>query len=142
MSILSIDYGKKKIGVAFSDQTERIALMDKGLRICNDKDLFENLKKLVIEKKINKLLIGIPYKNGQETEFTKEIRNFANDFVGYIKRELGFELEVTFIDEIMTSKIGSEFIVQKRGKNKKIKKFDTQDDNLAAWVMLSEILQE
>lgn len=140
MSILAIDYGKKKIGVAFSDESERIALIDKDIRILNDEALFRNLKNLVIEKKIDKLIIGLPIKNGIENDFCKEIRKFTDDFVKFIKSEMDINLEVNFVDEVMTSKIGGEFIIQKRGKNKRIKKYDNNDDNLAAWVMLRERL--
>ncbi|QQR93219.1 Holliday junction resolvase RuvX [bacterium] len=137
MAILSIDYGKRKIGVAFSDEGESIAFVDKDLHIVNDNNLFANLKEIVIEKRIDKLLVGLPYNNGSETAFTHEVRKFAKDFANFIKQQYAITLQVDFVDEIMTSRIGSQFIVQKRGKNKKVKKFDTKDDNFAAWVMLS-----
>ena len=56
--ILGIDYGEKRIGLALTDRTNRIAIPFKVL--INDELLKNKLQELIKEKNIIKIVIGIP----------------------------------------------------------------------------------
>lgn len=95
--ILGIDYGTKYIGLALSDQSQKMAFPDAILenRFAKIKKTISNLIK---EKNVSRIVIGLPKDyNGKANQLTKEVLNFTEK----IKKE--FNLPVGFIDERFTS---------------------------------------
>ncbi len=92
MNILGIDYGKKRIGLAW---------VQEGLDVVLPYGVVENideLVKLIKEEKINKLVVGLPVGlDGGENENTKRVREFADK----LKNNTG--LAVEFEDERFSS---------------------------------------
>ena len=60
MRILALDHGTKRIGVAVSDETKTIAQPLEYIPAEPFADFLERLKKLLIEKEIDLILIGLP----------------------------------------------------------------------------------
>ncbi len=56
MKYIGIDYGTKRVGVALSDDNGKIAFPKSILE--NNPKLLENLKKLILENSVNKIIIG------------------------------------------------------------------------------------
>lgn len=58
MKILAIDYGKKWIGLAISDDNNRLAFPYKTLE--NNEKLFSELNGVIKKEEIYKIVIGLP----------------------------------------------------------------------------------
>ncbi|KKQ91160.1 MAG: Resolvase holliday junction-type YqgF-like protein [Candidatus Azambacteria bacterium GW2011_GWA2_39_10] len=58
MRVLAVDYGKKWIGLAISDDNRRLAFAYETLE--NDKKLFFILNEIVKKEEIYKIVIGLP----------------------------------------------------------------------------------
>lgn len=98
MKILAIDYGKKWIGVAISDEDGKWSFPLKVLE--NNKDLFKNLAETAKDEDIYKIVIGLPLnKKMQNTTQTEEVRNWAEKLIKKV------ELPIDFENEIFTSKM-------------------------------------
>ncbi len=54
--LLGIDYGQKRVGVAISDESEKMAFPHKVFT--NDHDLLKNICALIVEKNITEIVIG------------------------------------------------------------------------------------
>ncbi len=73
--ILAIDYGEKRIGLALSDPMMTFAYAFQTLN--NDPNLLNNLKKIISEKNIEKIVLGLPYQDdGKLSSNGKEILKF------------------------------------------------------------------
>lgn len=94
---LGIDYGDKRIGVAFSDAEGHFAFPKET--VLNDKNTIENIKKIIQENNIIAVILGLPQNfSGEDTEQTKKVRAFADE----LKKELA--VDVVFENEILTSR--------------------------------------
>ena len=93
MNILGVDYGKKRIGLAWM-QTGLDIILPYGLV-----DSLDQLVKLIKKEKIDKVIFGLPLglENMEENENTKRIRKFAEE----LKKQT--EVEVDFADERLTT---------------------------------------
>ncbi len=130
--ILSIDYGKKRIGIALSDPLFTFAYSFKTL--INDKNLWKNIAEIVNEKKIVRVILGLPNKE-RNKELVEKISKFKNEI------EKRFKLEVITWDEEYTSAIAQEKIIESVTKRKKRRDKGLIDRNSAA-VILQEYLDD
>ena len=74
--ILSIDYGKKRTGLAVTDPLQIIA---GGLSTIETKDLFDFLSAYVVREGVERIVIGKPTQpNGQPSENLVRVENFVN----------------------------------------------------------------
>jgi putative Holliday junction resolvase len=128
--ILSIDYGKKRIGIALSDPLLTFAYSFKTL--INDNKLWKNIDKIINEKKVVKVILGLPNEEKNKPLVT-EISNFKKEI------ERKFKLEVITWDEEFTSAIAQERIIESVTKKKKRRDKGLIDSNSAA-VILQEYL--
>lgn len=97
MKVLAIDYGKKWIGLAVSDDEHRLAFAYKTL--LNDKKIFSNLNEIVKKEEIYKIVIGLPLnKQMKPTRQTEETENWASELIKKV------EIPIDFENEIFTSK--------------------------------------
>lgn len=80
MKILAIDYGKKWIGLAISDDECRLAFAYKTLE--NNKKLFSVLNEIVKKEEIYKIVIGLPLnKKMKPTRQTAETEKWAGELI-------------------------------------------------------------
>jgi putative holliday junction resolvase len=124
--ILGIDYGKARIGLAIADSETRIAFVLATLD--NNKNFLSELVKVIQEKKIDKLIIGVP--------------SYVNkDSVEYEGEELGkriqkiMDIEIEYQNEMFTTKMAHQNLVDKGAK-----KIKSQDDQEAAKIILQSWL--
>ena len=74
--ILSIDYGKKRTGLAVTDPQQMIA---SGLATVSTSELFDYLKKYVAAEQVECIVIGEPRQpNGQPSENLQRVQQFVN----------------------------------------------------------------
>ncbi|MGB9823627.1 MAG: Holliday junction resolvase RuvX [Candidatus Hydrothermia bacterium] len=132
--ILAIDYGRKRIGLARSDELCTIAIPLEALD--NSNSTLEQIVKIVKETGIKKILIGIPRRiSGEEGELAEEIREFARSLEEKLQ-----SVKIIFWDESLTSKEAEKIFIQKykrlpvRQRDKKVV------DSYAAAIMLEEYL--
>ena len=74
--LLSIDYGKKRTGIAVSDPLQIIA---NGLTTVETSKLFEFLDDYLKKEDVESIIVGLPKQmNGQPSENMKRIEPFVN----------------------------------------------------------------
>jgi putative Holliday junction resolvase len=123
MKVLGIDYGTKRIGLAISDETQTFA---RELTILSPKEFWGNIKNVVAENEISKIVIGWPLSmSGEMTEKTREISNFKLQ----ISNETGLPVET--MDERFSSQMAQNI----SGSKKNI-------DSLAAQILLQNYLDK
>jgi len=125
MSILGIDYGEKKIGLAKSAGSLAVSL---GI-IENDNMLFQKIKEICEQGSIERIVVGVPHPHsGEKNEQQKKSEQFVNN----LKQQL--QIEVVIEDERM-----STAEAQKLGKG--LKK-GADDDAIAAMLILQSYLDK
>ncbi|MBI5574386.1 MAG: Holliday junction resolvase RuvX [Elusimicrobia bacterium] len=120
MSILAIDYGKKRIGLAVSS-TSIATPLGSILTDLRSETTFVKISEIIKEYAVGKIVLGLPLNmDGTETEMTKEVRIFA----GVIEKK--FQIKVDFADERLTSKDAeSRLALSEKNWRKRKKKIDS-----------------
>jgi len=130
--ILAIDYGTKRIGIALTDPLLTFAYPFETIQ--NNKSGWEQLKKIIEEKKISKIILGYPTReDGKDSNLIPVIDKFKEKLIK------NFKIEVILWDEIYTSKIAERKIIESVKKKKNRKDKGLIDSNAAA-IMLQEYL--
>lgn len=94
MNILAIDFGTKRIGLAWMQEGIDVVLPFGVIAREDRKKNIEEVAALIKEEKIGKVVVGLPFgTQGEETENTKRIRAFADDLKKKIDVEIEFEGE-------------------------------------------------
>lgn len=97
---LGIDYGTKRIGVAFGDEERKIAFPKTTILHQNIRQAVKALNLLIQKEEIDAVVVGLPMSlQGRETEQTKSVRDFAK----ILKKEI--KISVLFENEMLTTKI-------------------------------------
>ncbi|KKQ56941.1 MAG: hypothetical protein US74_C0009G0026 [Parcubacteria group bacterium GW2011_GWA2_38_13] len=125
MTILGLDYGEKKIGVAKSAGSLAVTFCI----IQNDKVLFQKIKEICEQQNIEKIVVGVPYPHsGNASDQQKKSEQFVKD----LKQELS--IDVVAEDERMSSQMAQKLGVGlKRGE---------EDDAIAAMLVLQSYLDK
>jgi len=132
--ILAVDFGKKRCGLAATDDLRIIA---SGLDTVETSVLMEYLKKYFEKNSVDELVIGLPMDlKGNMSEVEEDIQKFIEEF----KSEFS-EVSVVRFDERFTSKIASYFISQS-GKNKKQRQEKGLIDKVSATLILQQYLEQ
>lgn len=96
MKVLAIDYGTKNIGLALSDDTQKLAFVYTTL---DQKDIFSKLKDICEKEGVEKIIVGLPIGlSGRDTEITKLVKNFVNNLKSNLKN-----INIEIIDERLTT---------------------------------------
>ena len=131
MKILSIDYGEKRIGLAISDENEKLASRFLTLENRSQKKSIAEIKKIILEKNIQKIIIGIPIGLKGESEQTRNIKEFS------AKLSENIEIPIREVNEVFTSKMAEENLLQAGVKSRDIKEITDQE---AARIILQDYL--
>lgn len=131
--ILSLDYGKKRTGVAVTDPLQIIA---SGLTTVDTQQLFDFLKEYISKEVVEKIIIGLPYQlDGSPTDATAAvlhcIRRLKNSFP---------TIPVVSVDEQFSSKMASRAMLD-MGLKKKDRQKKGLVDEIAATLLLQEYMQ-
>ena len=130
--ILGIDFGSVRVGLSLSDLTQTIAKPFDTIKYKNLDDLLSQLKIIIDNNQVNKLVIGIPLNmKGQDTKQTLKVK----DFVSFLKQNIS--IEIRLIDERLSS-IEAEKTMHKMNIKTGHNKSDI--DKIAASVILQEYL--
>lgn len=132
--ILAVDFGKKRCGLAATDDLRIIA---SGLDTVETSVLMDYLKKYFEKNTVDEVVIGLPTDlKGNMSEVEQDIQKFIEE----LKNEFP-EVSVERFDERFTSKIASYFISQS-GKNKKQRQEKGLIDKVSATLILQQYLEQ
>ena len=130
MRILALDWGTVRIGGAISDPEGKIAFALE--RFIEAKNAVSEIKKLVEENEVEKIIIGLPKAlSGNDTASTKSAEEFGN------KLSESLDINIVFIDERLSS-VAAQKTMSEQGLNQKDMKGNL--DNLVALQMLQSYL--
>jgi putative holliday junction resolvase len=131
--ILSIDYGKKRTGLAVTDPLQIIA---NGLCTVPTNELLPFLKKYFLEEEVVEVIIGLPKNlNNEDTDATALVEKFIIQF-----RENFPSLPITTLDERFTSKMAFQTMIDS-GLKKKDRRNKALVDEIAAVILLQGYME-
>ena len=134
MVIISVDYGDVRTGVAACDKLQMLASPVTVIKQKDPELLSEEIKKICLEKKAEKIVLGLPKNmDGSEGESAQNARDFAKkiqDLTG---------LETVMQDERGTTITAHNFLntTNTRGKKRK-----NVVDEVAATIILQDFLDK
>jgi putative Holliday junction resolvase len=127
-SLLALDVGEKRIGVAIADPSVRIAVSYNTLAVDGSEHVA--LKQIVAQERVSVIVVGYPRNQaGEMTAQTRYVEQFADTL-----RDLG--PEIVFQDESVTSIQAEKLLVAQK---KPYTKADI--DALAASIILQDYLE-
>jgi len=130
--IMGIDYGEKRIGIALSDPLLIFAYAFTTL--LNDSSFLTKLSKIMEEKKIVKIILGLPSDRFRSSkELSKKVLKLKSEI------ETKNKIEIILWDEEYSSAIAKEKVIESVTKKSKRKRKDLLDSHSAA-VILQEYL--
>lgn len=122
MNYLAIDYGSKRIGLAYSQKGIIFTLT----QLKNDNQLYKNLNKILTQYKIDKIFVGL-----SEGHFADVTLNFVAKLSTMVK------LPIETVEESVST-LEAEAIFKKSRKS--IKKYRQDIDSIAAAVILNRVI--
>ena len=130
---IGIDLGSKRVGLALSDNMSMIASPYKTLTFENEKDLLAQLRSIIVDFKVNTIVLGLPLNmSGEDSAQTKKVRKF--------KSALSiFNLPIKLEDERLSSVSAKKSLILqdiKTGHNK------SEIDKRAAAIILQQFLDK
>jgi len=129
---MGIDYGEKRIGIALSDPMLTFAYP--FITLQNNSSFLKNLSGIIEEKKINKIILGLPslrFKSSKELSI--KVIKLKSEI------EMKNKIEVVLWDEEYSSAIAKEKVIESVTKKSKRRQKDLLDRHSAA-VILQEYL--
>ncbi|MDR9401809.1 MAG: Holliday junction resolvase RuvX [Halothece sp. Uz-M2-17] len=135
LSVLGLDIGKKRIGIAGCDGTGLIATPIMTLERTSFTDDIEQLNDLIAKREVTLLVIGMPYAmNG-------ELGHQAQRIQKYVKRlQRVIKLPIEYVDERLTSIEAESQLKTKKGFSPRRDK--AQIDAHAAAIILQQWLNQ
>lgn len=131
--LLCIDYGRKRCGVAVTDEMQIVAT---GLATVPTAEIFDFVKNYVSSHVVDTLIMGHPRNlNGEESESMR----YIGPFVNRLHRELP-NLNTEFFDERFTSVLAHRAMID-GGMKKKDRREKSTVDRMAATIILNDYLQ-
>ena len=132
--LISIDYGKKRTGIAVTDPLKIIAT---GLTTVDTQKLMPFLKDYFLKEEVEMVIIGMPVNlDDTDTHATPMVRQF----IGGFKKNFP-AIPIKEVDERFTSKMASRAMIE-MGMKKKQRQDKSLVDESAATLMLQEYLQQ
>lgn len=133
MRILSIDYGKKRTGIAVTDPLQIIA---NGLVTVSTSELFDFLVSYIDKEDVERVIIGKPLQtNGQPSENFSRVEQFVNRWKKAVPR-----VPIEYFDERFTSVLAQHAILDS-GISKKARRNKALVDQVSATIILRDYLE-
>ena len=130
--VLAIDYGRRRIGLAISDELGVTARPLETLERKNRDTDLRRLRGLVREHSVRRIVVGNPvHLDGTASEMAEEAVRFARR----IERQLGLSVEL--VDERLSSWEAEQIAPQKHSRTKRA----SSTDHVAAAVILRDYLE-
>ena len=131
--ILSIDYGKRRTGLAVTDPLQIIA---NGLATVSTSELFDWLKAYVGREQVERIVIGKPMQpNGLPSENMQRVEQFVNRW-----RRACPDIPIEYVDERYTSVLAHQAMLQ-GGMRKKARQDKAIVDEISATIILQSYME-
>jgi putative holliday junction resolvase len=131
--IMAIDYGRKRVGIAVTDELQLIA---NGLTTVASHEIFSFLKSYFSQEKVDEIVVGEPKQmNNQPSESLQ----FIIPFVNRLKKEFP-DKKIEMEDERFTSKMAFQTMID-AGLKKKDRQNKELVDTISATIILQSYLQ-
>jgi len=131
--ILSIDYGKKRTGLAVTDPLQLIA---GGLATVATSELFDYLLRYVAGEEVERIVIGEPRQpNGEPSENLVRVQQFVNRW-----RKQMPQIPIEYYDERFTSVLAHQAMLA-GGLKKKARQDKALVDEISATIILEDYMR-
>ncbi|HHT33528.1 MAG TPA: Holliday junction resolvase RuvX [Bacteroidales bacterium] len=131
--LLSIDYGKRRTGIAVSDPLQIIA---NGLTTVETSRLFDFLADYLQKEEVSCIVVGLPRQmNNEPSENMKRIEPFVNRL-----RKLYPHIPVEYFDERFSSKMAQQTMID-GGVKKKGRQNKALVDEISATIILQGYME-
>lgn len=99
MNILAIDYGTKRVGLAWQQTGLDLILPFGIIENKGEEKVLADIKKIISEEGINEIVLGLPiFVDGKDTDWTETVKNFGE------KLKVLTGLPVHLVDERFSSR--------------------------------------
>ena len=133
MRILSIDYGKKRTGLAVTDPLQIIA---GGLATVATAELFQYLNDYIAREPVERIVIEEPRQpNGQPSENLQRVQQFVNRW-----KKARPDVPIEFFDERFTSVLAHQAMLD-GGLKKKARQNKALVDEISATIILQDYMR-
>ena len=133
MRILSVDYGRKRTGIAVTDPSQIIA---GGLATVSTSTLYEYLSEYVANEQVERIIIGEPRQtNGEPSENYQRVIQFVNRW-----RKAMPQIPIELYDERFTSVLAHQAMLQ-GGLRKKARQDKALVDEISATILLQDYMR-
>lgn len=131
MRAMGIDFGERRIGVAFSDPSGTLATpADTVVRRAGKRPPLARLEGMAREREVTRLVVGLPLDlRGNETPWCADVRAMGDE----LARRLG--VPVSYVDERMTS-VRAQRAVRSAGLRRSQREDKGRVDAAAAAIIL------
>ena len=131
--LLSIDYGKKRTGIAVTDPLQ---IIPNGLATVPTAELFDFLKDYVSREQVERIVIGEPRQmNGEPSENMGRVRQFAARW-----KKAYPSIPIVFYDERFTSVLAHKAMIES-GIGMKARRNKALVDEISATIILRDYTQ-
>lgn len=130
--IMAIDYGRKRVGIAVTDELQLIA---NGLTTVPAYEIFTFLKSYMKQEKVDAFVVGEPR---QMNNRPSESLQYIIPFVNRLKKEFP-DITVEMVDERFTSKMAFQTMID-AGLKKKDRQRKELVDTISAAIILQSYL--
>lgn len=143
MRILSVDYGKKRTGLAVTDPLKIIA---NGLVTVNTSELLDFITNYVKKEEVETIVFGEPRQpNGQPSENLQRVKSFAGTLSKRIttmreEGQLSHDIKIDWYDERFTSVLAHQTMLAS-GIGKKARQNKALVDEISATIILQDYMQ-
>lgn len=130
--IMAVDLGKKRVGIAFSDESALLCIDAFSIEIRDDKDFVKQITEIIKRHNVGEIVVGYPINlKGERTETTR----WAERIYCILKEK--YEFPVNLLDERMTTALAERFVPSNERKKDKSKV-----DAVAASLLLADYLRQ
>ena len=135
MRILSIDYGKKRTGIAVTDPLQLIA---GGLATVSTSELFEFLARYVAQEQVERIVVGKPMQpNGSPSENMARVEQFVARW-----RKQYPSIPIEYYDERYTSVLAHRTIIESGIRKKERRDNKGLVDTISATILLQDWIKK
>jgi len=131
MRILSIDYGKKRTGIAVTDPLQIIA---NGMVTVSTSELYDFVSAYIQKEQVERIIIGKPTQvNGQPSENLQRVEQFVNRW-----RKHYSKIPIEYYDERFTSVLAHRAILESGIGKKARRENKGLVDEISATILLQD----
>ena len=131
--ILSIDYGRKRTGIAVTDPLQLIA---GGLATVATSQLYDWLQDYIAREPVERIIIGEPRQpNGQPSENLARVQEFVSRWRKHVP-----DVPIEFYDERFTSVLAHQAMLE-GGLKKKARQDKALVDEISATIILQDYMR-